>query len=69
MLTIVDSVGVLATLDRSSRTFAKALERGDIVATGTPLVFKLVRGGKLLPRKGSPEDLAAKWAAKHGIAS
>lgn len=49
-ITIIDREGdELITIDRSSRTFARHLERGDIIATGEPLVFRLIREHALIP--------------------
>lgn len=62
-ITIIDRAGdELITLDRSSRTFARHLERGDIVRTTEPLVFKLIREAalvKLTPAQKRNQYLAS----------
>lgn len=54
-IVIIDREGSpLVIIDQSSRTFARHLERGDIIATGEPLVYRLIRASALVPR--TPEQ-------------
>lgn len=48
-ITIIDREGTLATVPSDSRAFRRAIERGEIAATGTPLVYRLIRESGLRP--------------------
>lgn len=48
-ITIIDREGSLTTIASDSRAFRQAIERGDIAATGEPLVYRLIRESALRP--------------------
>jgi hypothetical protein len=62
---IIDLAGEpLIELDHSTRTLARHLERGDLVRTTEPLVYRLIREAALIPL--DPNKARKLSRAKHG---